>query len=107
MIKGIKLNFKTFYSGSTTCQLKCQENPKLDEQSHLLVCHVLLKQLSPEERSVAASVKYNDIFGSVDEQIPAIWILARLLEIREDLSEESSLPVGWAPTLDPGYLHQF
>ena len=35
MIKGIKLNFKTFYSDSTTCPLKCQENPKLDEQSHL------------------------------------------------------------------------
>ena len=94
MIKGIKQNFKTFYAGSTTCPLQCQENPKLDEQSHLLICPVLLRQLSPEVTIQAASVKYDDIYGSADEQIQAIRILARLLEIREDLTEESSLPVG-------------
>ena len=39
------------------------------------------------------SVKYDDIFGSLAEQREAVKVLARILEIRDQLLDES-LPVG-------------
>ena len=38
-------------------------------------------------------MSYDDIFGSLEEQREAVQVLARILEIRDQLLEES-LPVG-------------
>ena len=39
-------------------------------------------------------VKYEDIFGSLEEQREVVGVLARLLEVREEQLERRILPVG-------------
>ena len=49
--------------------------------------------------SMTRSTRYEDIFGSVDQQLIVIGILSRLMELREDLlDKQDSLPVhNWEP----------
>ena len=84
--------------GHNLCSMKCSENPPLDTQSHILDCPTLVGKLPQDEKIAALSVEYNHIDGSLEEQRVVILILAKLLDVREELLEdrerESSLPVG-------------
>ena len=80
------------------CPMQCSENPPLDTQSHILDCPTLVGKFTQDEKIAAIGVEYNHIYGSLEEQRVVILILAKLLDIREELLEdrarEGSLPVG-------------
>ena len=98
MTKEIKNNFSSMNSGDNLCPMQCSENPPLDTQSHILDCPTLVGKLTQDEKTAAIGVEYNHIYGSLEEQRVVILILAKLLDIREELLEdrarEGSLPVG-------------
>ena len=70
----------------------------IESQPHLLCCVKVKEHLNPGELEAVKSVTYNDIFGSLDKQREVSLILTRIMELREDLLEKWSLPVG--DTLD-------
>ena len=91
MTRGIKANFSAMYRRDLSCPLKCGAT---DQQSHLMFCPVLLAQLSCDDEKMTRSTMYEDIFGSVDQQLIVIGILSRLMELREELlDKQNSLPV--------------
>ena len=51
-------------------------------------------QLTEEEKKQPANIYYQDIFGTLEVQRRVTIFMARMLEIREDLLVQSSLPVG-------------
>ena len=97
MTRNIKNNFSSMHRGNLGCKL-CQEPDMIDSQPHLLSCVKLKEDLNQEELEAVKSVTYNDIFGSLDKQREVSLILTRIMELREDLLEKWSLPVG--DTLD-------
>ena len=58
----------------------------------------LREHLNSGELEAVNSVTYNDIFESLVKQREVSLILTRIMELREDLLEKWSLPVG--DTLD-------
>ena len=74
--------------------MNCTDLNALDSQAHLLQCKELAKLLSDEENLMTKGVKYEDIFGSLEEQREVVVVMARLLEVREEQLEKESLPVG-------------
>ena len=94
MTKNIKSNFSSQFGSNPRCSMKCNDLEAIDNQNHILQCQVLLEKLSPEEKLSASQVKYNDIFGSLEEQSKVVLVLARMLDIREEILEMQCLPVG-------------
>ena len=91
MTRGIRKNFSSMYFGKTTCQLlDCSEE---DDQRHLMTCQALQAYLSQSEKVKLSQIKYDDIFGPIEKQREAAEILTRLLEIREEILQDDSLPV--------------
>ena len=74
--------------------MNCEDINAIDSQPHLLHYKELAKLLSSEENIRAKKVKYEDIFGSLEEQRDVVGVMARLLEVREEQLEKESLPVG-------------
>ena len=74
--------------------MKCQEPGIVDNQPHLLQCQVLQKHLNSEQAAQTKNVKYNDIFESLEKQREVALVMSRLLQIREDILEKESLPMG-------------
>ena len=74
--------------------MKCQEPGIDDNQSHLLQCQVLQKYLNSEQAAQTKNVKYNDLFESLEKQREVALVMSRLLQIREDILEKESLPMG-------------
>ena len=97
MTRNIKNNFSSMHRGNLGCKL-CQEPDMIDSQPHLLCCVKLREHLNSGELEAVNSVTYNDIFGSLVKQREVSLILTRIMELREDLLEKWSLPVG--DTLD-------
>ena len=90
MVKEVKQNFVS--SGvRTQCPLNCRDTSQ-DTQRHLVECPVLRTGLTVAEDKVLEVTKYDDIFGEMQDQKRAVYILTRLLEIRESFLED--LPVG-------------
>ena len=52
------------------------------------------KKITEEENKQTAHIYYQYFFEKLEEQRRVTMAMARMLEIREDLSEEGSLPVG-------------
>ena len=94
MTKTIKSNFSSINRGDMSCKMKCQEPGTEDCPSHLLQCHVLLKQLNSEQVTQTKNVSYEDIFKHMEKQREVVLVMTRLLQIREDQLEKESLPVG-------------
>ena len=94
MTKTFKNNFSSLYKENMKCSLKCSDPNALDSQSHLLQCLLIKKQLTEEEKKQTANIYYQDIFGTLEVQRRVTIFMARMLEIREDLLVQSSLPVG-------------
>ena len=77
------------------CSLKCSDLNALDSQSHYFNVHWGEKQQQmEEEKKQTANIYYQDIFGTLEVQRRVTIFMARMLEIREDLLVQSSLPVG-------------
>ena len=81
------------FRGDLGCKLGCQQDA-IDCQSHTLSCHKVLEKLTPDELKSLKDVKYSDIFGSLEEQRKVAWILILVMEIRNEMLETNSLPVG-------------
>ena len=90
MTRGVKSNFSSMFRGDMSCKLKCGITEAIDNQEHLNSCPRILSNMQGDQH---LSVKYDDIFGSLAEQREAVKVLARILEIRDQLMDES-LPVG-------------
>ena len=58
----------------------------LDSQSHLLNCFVLKNSINELKNN--NQVKYEDIFDSVDKQVPAIKLLNKIVMSRDILLEK-------------------
>ena len=92
MVRGVRGNFVSS-SVRTQCPLQCRDTAE-DTQRHLLACPALLARLTVAEEQARDEVDYDDIYGDVDRQRRVAAVLARLLEVREEELEETSLPVG-------------
>ena len=75
------------------CKLGCQKDA-IDCQSQTLSCQKVLEKLTPDELKNIKAVKYSDIIGSLEEQRKVAWILILVMEIRNEILENSRLPVG-------------
>ena len=94
MTKNIKSNFSSLYGSNQRCRMNCKDLEAIDSQCHILQCSVLLEKLTPEEHHSAHQVKYDHIFGSLDQQRSVVLVLARMLDIREEILDMQCLPVG-------------
>ena len=90
MTKDIKNNFSSIFKGNRACRLKCTDPNAIDSQQHLLMCSVLKENITKEQNHI----KYEDIFGNLEQQREAVLLLAKLLEARQEILEGESLPVG-------------
>ena len=85
-VSGIKENFHQLFENNLMCEL-CGKN--VDNQEHLLHCHVLRQHISWNHEEI----KYKHIYGSLHQQIEVTRVIYRLLEVRDRLLEEGgSLP---------------
>ena len=94
IIKGIQMNFPSILREDMTCRLNCSDPEAIDNQQHLLTCSVIHDNISHDDSRQARHLSYDYIFGSLDQQRKAVLVLARLVEVREDILENESLPVG-------------
>ena len=65
-LKTIRDNFHKFYNDEIECKV-CGIR-EINSQNHLLKCHKVTSKLSPDVLSLWKTVKYEDIFGSPQEQ---------------------------------------
>ena len=90
-LRGIKMNFSSWYKPNLLCPLNCQNNQqeqKEDSQRHLLLCQVLLNQLTPEQQGEVQGITYNDIYAAdLARQKLAVRVFSLLIDIRERLLE--------------------
>ena len=82
-VKGIKDNFHRQYQDNLFCPFSCLRS--IDSQEHLLICPYLKKHLNHEQISLLEGVKYEHIFGSIDEQHSAALGFSIILRIRDRL----------------------
>ena len=82
------------YKGDLRCYIKCSNPEAFDQQSHILHCETIKAHLSTEEQIEAQETEYAHIYGSLEQQKKVAVVLSRLLEIREELLEQESLPMG-------------
>ena len=77
----VKLNFKKKYNGEFQCEF-CVVGDS--SQQHQLECAVLTKFV-PEIAD--SNIEYNDIFGSVDDQLAAVKLFTKITKQRNLLLE--------------------
>ena len=83
-VKSIKDNFHKYYKGNVFCPLKCLQ---VDSQEHLLCCAKVISVLNDDQKTLLGRVKYDDIFGSVEDQAMVTGVFLFLLKIRTKLLE--------------------
>ena len=82
-VKGIKDNFHRQYQDNLFCPFSCLRS--IDSQEHLFICPYLKKHLNHEKISLLEGVKYEHLFGSIDEQHSAALGFSIILRIRDRL----------------------
>ena len=65
---------------SLDCPL-CGKN--IDSQEHALECHIVKQHLKPEDISILCAVRYEDIFGTIDKQVPITKLFQTIIKIRQ------------------------
>ena len=75
----VKSNFKNQYNFNLSCVL-CRS--AVCDQQHLLSCKVI-QGLVPEAK--VTKVKYQHIFGSIDQMVPAAKLFMKITQQREEL----------------------
>ena len=83
----VKCNYKRKYEGNLLCTL-CDTQAE-ESQEHLLVCPSLLDKIDVDE-----SVKYMDIFDSLDKQVKAVKYISEIMSIRKVQLKEQELSQG-------------
>ena len=81
-VKDIKDNFPSMYARNVLCQL-C--NDAVDTQKHLLQCAVLSQHIP-----INPSIKYEHIFGDIDQQHKVTILISAILEVRDKLLGEGA-----------------
>jgi hypothetical protein len=81
-VKGIRQNFSKMYFGDIQCRL-C--NLAIDSQDHTMKCSVLKKHYTWSE-----DIKYDFIYGSLEDQVEVVKVISSLLEVRDRLLEEGN-----------------
>ena len=85
MVSEIRDNFKNMFKNNMNCPL-CEhysESTHYDDQASLLTCPVI--QQNKELSGQIETIKYSDIFRSVEYQISAIKVLEKVLQYRISL----------------------
>ena len=77
--KTLKDNFHRQYLGNISCIFNCFS--EVDSQEHQLKCHTLKKHLSSEQAIMLDNVHYEDIFGSVEQQLRVTKVFQFLLRL--------------------------
>ena len=90
-VRGIKDNFHSQFK-DLSCPLQCLK--EIDTQQHVLQCRGLLPRLEESQQLLLTTVKYSDIFGSIDEQAQVVGIFLEFLKIRKRLltNQQSAYP---------------
>ena len=70
------------YFGDIQCRL-C--NLAIDSQDHTMKCSVLKKHYTWSE-----DIKYDFIYGSLEDQVAVVKVISSLLEVRDWLLEEGN-----------------
>ena len=93
-VRGIKDNFHRQFKEDLSCPLKCLN--EIDTQQHLLHCQGLVPSLKESQQHLLKTVKYSDIFGSIDEQVKIVGIFQELVNMRKRLltnrNQQSAYP---------------
>ena len=77
-----KNNFHRQYIGNLSC-LMC--NTEIDSQEHIIKCKELKKHMDTNH-----TIRYDQLYGSLEEQIEVTKLYSSLLEVREQILEERS-----------------
>ena len=78
--RGIRSNFHQMYRNNLSCPLKCwspSDAPLRDTQEHLLVCS---KLNLATQTVVRGNIKYENIYGNVEDQKAIVNIFKELIE---------------------------
>jgi hypothetical protein len=89
-VRGIKSNFHTFYQGDLLCNL-CKTYQ--DTQMHCMNCEVIISKIG----DIKSHIRYEHLFGNVNEQKDVAQLYIQLLSVRDDLllqqeEQEPGLP---------------
>ena len=79
----VRQNFKN-QNEDTLCQLCKTER---EDQQHLFMCPEIIKEC--EDLANNVEIEYEDIFGTKAKQMKAVHLLAKIVETRERLIDES------------------
>ena len=74
----VRSNYKNQYPGNLNCTL-CDTNSE-ESQEHLIQCPALLERVD-----VDSSVKYMDIFDTLEKQVKAVKYISEILKIRKSM----------------------
>ena len=81
----VKCNYRRKYEGNLLCTL-CDTQAE-ESQEHLLICSALL-----EDIVVDNTVKYMDIFGTLEKQVKAVKYISQIISTRKvKLKEQETL----------------
>ena len=89
-VRGFKNNFHTFYKSDIFCPFKCKSEK--DSQEHLLWCYVIGPHLTIDQKEKLSTVKYSDLFGSIQQQAKVTQVFKFLLKIRDRLLVNTQQP---------------
>ena len=67
--------------------MSCGNKTQFHDQQHLLQCVPILVKLSSSDLKTLNNVKITDIYGTIQQQKSVVSIIARLLEIRNNILE--------------------
>ena len=88
-VKSIKDNFHKYYKGNVFCPLKCLQ---VDSQEHLLCCAKVVLVLNDDQKMLLGRVKYDNLFGTVEDQARVTGVFLFLLKIRTKLQDYPAIP---------------
>ena len=80
-VRKIKDNFHTFYKADLLCPI-CEIC--IDSQKHIMECVQLLSHIP----DIKKHIKYDHIYGNIDQQIEVTAYMYQLLEVREQILED-------------------
>ena len=81
-VKNIKYNFHHEFTNNLLCNL-CKK--EIDNQEHILQCHVQQEHIKWNHEEI----KYDQIYGSLEQQIKVTILIYNLMEVRERLEDEA------------------
>ena len=75
----VKRNFRNLFNNNLECQT-CDDKTAIEDKTHLLNC----ENLKTDE---SVLINFDDVYGSVDDQLKAVRIFKTILRRRESILE--------------------